>query len=293
MTRVFLSSTALDLASERNAAADAINKLNGYTCVRMEDFGAISDIPLDACLAKLRECEIYLALIGHRYGSCPPGENLSYTEAEYQEAVRRKLLCLTFIMPDGARISAQNIQSDPQRSKQTAFRDLVKAERVCAPFEDEKDLKFKIAFSIANIRTSHAVDGPNARTVLMFPFVSSISGSDTAITIANTSALPDKPSMWMGGVVLYFFGWTPENGCSVVTKRYTGLIPPGNVVAFTLSAGGGAPFGSVEALPDFQGYLVAVCAFAAARGVAFYLNKAGEAASTCYAAETIRPDWPD
>ncbi len=218
MIRVFLSSTALDLASERNAAADAINKLNGYTCVRMEDFGAISDIPLDACLAQLRECEIYLALIGHRYGSCPPGENLSYTEAEYQEAVRRKLPCLIFIMPDGALISAQNIESDPQRSKQTAFRDLVKAERVCAPFEDEHDLKFKIASSIANIRSSHAVDGPNARTVLMFPFVSSISGSDTAITIANTSALPDKPSMWMGGVVLYFFGWTPRNGCSVATR---------------------------------------------------------------------------
>lgn len=40
MRKVFLSSTAKDLYAYRDKVAAAINRLDGFKCIRMEEFGA-------------------------------------------------------------------------------------------------------------------------------------------------------------------------------------------------------------------------------------------------------------
>jgi hypothetical protein len=47
------------------------------------------------------------------------------------------------------------------------------------------------------------------------------------------------------------------------------VIPAGQTLVFTISAGGGAPFGTIPATPGFQGYIIAQCAFRYAHGYAF------------------------
>jgi len=96
--RVFLSSTSTDLLAYRAAAAGEISGLEPFGLVQMEDWGARAAArPAEQCEDKLRSCELYVAIIGHRYGSLvPPGDlpdgltdlgPLSYTALEYELAV--------------------------------------------------------------------------------------------------------------------------------------------------------------------------------------------------------------
>jgi hypothetical protein len=65
-TTVFLSSTARDLQGHREAAFFAIQKMDGFHCVRMEDFGA-RDADADTfCRAKVAESDIYVGIVGSR-----------------------------------------------------------------------------------------------------------------------------------------------------------------------------------------------------------------------------------
>ena len=50
-----------------------------------EDFSAKSEPPLDVCVSKVRECDIFICLIGKRYGSVVKN-NLSPTHVEYRTA---------------------------------------------------------------------------------------------------------------------------------------------------------------------------------------------------------------
>ena len=68
---VFLSSTAKDLHDYREAAYRAISALDGYHCIRMEDFGARDAASDDFCRQKVAECDVFVGILGHCYGSCP------------------------------------------------------------------------------------------------------------------------------------------------------------------------------------------------------------------------------
>jgi hypothetical protein len=76
----FLSSTARDLAKYREAVYRAIEGLDGYHCVRMEDFGA-RNWEVDAfCRAKVTECDLFVGIVGHLYDNCPEVDEQSYAE---------------------------------------------------------------------------------------------------------------------------------------------------------------------------------------------------------------------
>jgi hypothetical protein len=84
---VFLSSTARDLAQYRDAAYQAIEGLDGYHCVRMEDFGARASMADEFCREKVAECELFVGIVGHLYGSCPEGSEQSYTESALEQSL--------------------------------------------------------------------------------------------------------------------------------------------------------------------------------------------------------------
>ena len=86
MDKVFLSSTSRDLDAYREAVHRAIDGLPGFILVKMEDFGARDANARDLCERLVRECDLLVGLMGHYYGSCPPGETISLTELEYRTA---------------------------------------------------------------------------------------------------------------------------------------------------------------------------------------------------------------
>src|SRR5215472_12139278 len=87
MREVFLRSPARGLQPYSDAVYRTIAGLDGYHCVRMEDFGA-RDMASDAfCRARVAECDLFILILGDEYGSCPAGREQSFAEREYEAAL--------------------------------------------------------------------------------------------------------------------------------------------------------------------------------------------------------------
>ena len=76
--KVFLSSTGRDLKDYREAAFHAIQRLDLH-CVRMEDFRGPGTKIEDFDDRKVADCELFVIILGHLHGTCPEGNEKSYT----------------------------------------------------------------------------------------------------------------------------------------------------------------------------------------------------------------------
>ena len=83
------------------AALDAVARA-GMASVDMRYFAARDGRPADYCRQRVRECEIFVAVAGFRYGSLVPGEAVSYTELEFQTATVAGLPRLVFLLEETA-----------------------------------------------------------------------------------------------------------------------------------------------------------------------------------------------
>jgi hypothetical protein len=81
---IFISSTTKDLQPERDAVEQAISDLN-LEAVRSEKVGSQSISPREACRIMAQECDVYLGILGGRYGS-KLEEGRSATEFEFDTA---------------------------------------------------------------------------------------------------------------------------------------------------------------------------------------------------------------
>ncbi|MCK9895743.1 NB-ARC domain-containing protein [Frankia sp. AgB32] len=66
----------------------------------MEHFAARSEDPAAYCQRRVRECDIYVGLIGLRYGSMVPGDDVSFTELEFRTASTAGMPRLLFLLDD-------------------------------------------------------------------------------------------------------------------------------------------------------------------------------------------------
>ena len=108
-------------------------------------------------------------------------------------------------------------------------------------------------------------------TSLLFPFVCSQEGADTAMIVSNVSADPLGTAPQAGAIMLYFYG---ENA---PVTYHTCSVPAGQVHSTLTSLGA----------PGFLGYVIARCAFSPARGFAIITGLDTSSAATSYLAEVI------
>src|SRR5215510_10048192 len=68
---VFVCSTFSDLSQEREAVLDAIRRLK-LQHDSMEFFGARAEQPIETCLQEVRESDVLVVIVSHRYGTIVP-----------------------------------------------------------------------------------------------------------------------------------------------------------------------------------------------------------------------------
>src|SRR5215472_7307242 len=114
--QVFVSHTS-DMArlpqgrSFVQAVLDAVGRA-GMAPVDMRYFAARDGAPAEYCRRRVRECDVFVAVVGFRYGSVVPGEAVSYTELEYQEATAAGLPRLVFLLGDAPGVPAALADAD-------------------------------------------------------------------------------------------------------------------------------------------------------------------------------------
>lgn len=93
--KIFISSTVNDLPNERIAAFKAVENIGAFPVMSEYTMEAQSVDSLTACLSKVMESDIYVLVLGGRYGWQPAGKE-SITELEYNTALQRKIPVLVF-----------------------------------------------------------------------------------------------------------------------------------------------------------------------------------------------------
>src|ERR1700724_403015 len=150
MWEIFLSSTSADLAPYRAAVHQAISELEGFHCVWMEGFGARDDWALDLCRQKVRDCDLFIAILGLYHGSSPAGSQRSYTELEYEAAVEYRRSRLVFMTPDDFPLKGNLREPDEKWQRQQDFRRNVSLDRVRATFSSPTTLAREVVVAIYN-----------------------------------------------------------------------------------------------------------------------------------------------
>ncbi len=93
-SKIFVSSTIDDLPSERKAAFKGIMNVPAIPIMSERTFNAMDKNSFEACLSKVRESNIYILILGGKYGFEYEGKSI--TEWEYETANSIKIPILVF-----------------------------------------------------------------------------------------------------------------------------------------------------------------------------------------------------
>lgn len=105
--RVFISHTSdlRDFPAGRSYVTEVERAVSacGHVIVDMADLPAATQPPAQLCVERVRGCEVYIGLLGARYGSpVPDRPEVSYTELEFDTASEAQVDRLVFLLADGA-----------------------------------------------------------------------------------------------------------------------------------------------------------------------------------------------
>lgn len=144
--QVFISSTYKDLLIERQAAVQAVLDA-GHIPAGMELFSAGDQAQLEVIKRWIDESDIYMLILGVRYGSIEPTSKKSYTHFEYEYAVAQGKSVFAVYLADTPfkeRIKelAEELANEDRKSY-TEFRNLVKS-KMCSEFSDPRDITIAV-----------------------------------------------------------------------------------------------------------------------------------------------------
>ncbi|MEB3121066.1 MAG: DUF4062 domain-containing protein [Snowella sp.] len=163
--QVFVSSTYLDLKAERQAAVEAILTA-GHIPAGMELFSAGDQSQWEVIKEWINESDVFLLILGGRYGSIEPKEQKSYTHLEYEYALQNNKALFAVVadqeaLEERVKRSGRSIrdlmeQDNPHKLKD--FRDLV-CSKMVRYWKDEKDIKLAVMETLSRFNNREDLKG--------------------------------------------------------------------------------------------------------------------------------------
>ena len=160
--QVFVSSTYLDLKTERQAAVEAILKA-GHIPAGMELFAAGNESQFDTIRRWIDESDAYMLILGERYGSIEPKTSVSYIELEYDYAVSQNKPAFAVVIAEDAlnqkiKISGKEAIESEHPKELKLFREKVLT-RMSSFFNDPKDIKLAVHETLSDFMSRHVFTG--------------------------------------------------------------------------------------------------------------------------------------
>ena len=153
--RVMISSTVKDLEHERSAAANAVRSLQ-LDSFRAETFGSLPGTPEAICASLAEKCDIFILIIGERFGYIIRSRGISAVEFEYEIAHAQNPEKILVYVKDGVKRESrlEEFLARLQDFEHGHFRSL---------FTTPEDLYQKIQHDIAGWLTSRAKQKPKGQ----------------------------------------------------------------------------------------------------------------------------------
>jgi hypothetical protein len=140
MARVYVSSTVADLERERRAVMDWLVAAGHQP---LHSYLPDSDTVRDSCLADVDGCDLYVLILGHRYGFRPGQDNpegLSITHLEFRRAGQSGIPRIALLSNSILDVDLSDVADPPRLALVSAFREEVAREVRPAKFSDQHGL---------------------------------------------------------------------------------------------------------------------------------------------------------
>jgi tetratricopeptide (TPR) repeat protein len=215
--KVFVSSTTKDLEEARKKVCEQLLKLDMQP-VSMDSYVSDQRPPMQLDDDKVKECDAFVIIVGHLYGSCPKGEEKSFTELEYEVAVASGMDVYPFLASDKFPLSPNLREDDATYKKLQAFRKRLEEEHTPSYFDNADIL---CADAVAALKD--AVE----KVKLDFPFEPSLHNqTPPEVKFVGRKEMLDTITQWyknpevrIGGLI----GWGGVGKSALVRKWYDSL----------------------------------------------------------------------
>ncbi|MEQ8675994.1 MAG: DUF4062 domain-containing protein [Aggregatilineales bacterium] len=149
---VFISSTSMDLQLHRTAVHDTILALEMLPN-DMKYFGSRPGNALAVSLEQVRKSDIFIGIIAKRYGYIPQGETKSITELEYDEAVKKGIPLLMYVVDPYYEWPEEYIEADEDaQAKLQEFQARIEKNHVRRLFTTPESLSQHVSIDLARIK---------------------------------------------------------------------------------------------------------------------------------------------
>lgn len=151
--QVFVSSTYTDMLAERQAVVEAILRA-GHIPAGMELFAAGDRSQLDVIRTWIDESDIFMLILGGRYGSIDKDSGKSYIQLEYEYAIKKGKPYFAAVMSDEYRKAkvkemGEEVIEGNNPALLKVFRETVKSS-ICREFNDPTELKLIVFESLGD-----------------------------------------------------------------------------------------------------------------------------------------------
>lgn len=151
--QIFISSTYTDLKEERQAAVSAILKA-GHIPAGMELFTSGDESQMGTIKRWIDESDVFMLILGGRYGSVEPTTSLSYTELEYDYAVSTGKPYFAVVIDEAAldqkvRQMGREVIESTYTRELALFREKVLS-KISAFFSDARDIRLAVHETISD-----------------------------------------------------------------------------------------------------------------------------------------------
>lgn len=150
---IFISSIYEDMVPYREEIQRNLIRLE-QIIKGMEYFGSNPQDSLTVCLSQVRECKLFIGVLGMRYGSMDDESGLSYSQMEYNEAIKNKIPTLIYIMSEDQPIPAKYVDMGEKAEKLAEFKKLLKKQHTVSFFTSPDDLGKKIVRDVMDALTA-------------------------------------------------------------------------------------------------------------------------------------------
>jgi hypothetical protein len=147
---IFISSTYNDLIDYRKSVWTLLENYDVFV-KGMEAFGARKEKPLDTCLNEVSQSDIYIGVIAQRLGSIDEISGKSFTQLEYERALKEDKEILIYLMNEHALISLDNVDFDLNKQTLDNFKSILKSKHTIDTFKDKEDLVSKLVIRLDDI----------------------------------------------------------------------------------------------------------------------------------------------
>jgi hypothetical protein len=146
-----ISSTTYDLPKHRSAAENACLREHFFP-VMMEHQARGSADALQLSLELVDRADVYVLILGRRYGEVAPGQDKSFTHQEFERATERGIPRLVFLMADDHPLLASDVEIGPGAGRLAALREEVRLQQGVNFFSSPDDLRAKLIAELAEMR---------------------------------------------------------------------------------------------------------------------------------------------